>query len=253
MKLNDRIKSWLTNLSQNIQKNPYTYGFWSIIILLIIPIITWLLYYIGDCGYIFIETSLTVGDALGFYGSFLAFLGTVALGALALWQNKQISKIQNDTTIANIQTPVFIIESINYNDKHLEHMDNQYKKEFAVKEPQRLHFEIKNIGEGVAFNVCHSGDYKNIKNYYHNLNACVDKSGTINIDIHLDSLPYGINHNIDINYENILGYKYKQTVTYKIEKLISNNHNAILYIELISPQKRLGYKTQQEKCCKKKH
>lgn len=31
-------------------------------------------------------------DVLSFYGSFLAFLGTVALGALALWQNKKASQ-----------------------------------------------------------------------------------------------------------------------------------------------------------------
>lgn len=35
-------------------------------------------------------------DVLSFYGSFLSFLGTVALGALALWQNKKSNDINVD-------------------------------------------------------------------------------------------------------------------------------------------------------------
>ena len=48
-------------------------------------------YYIGDNYFIGINTSLGVGDALVFYGSLLAFLGTVSLGALALWQNNKLN------------------------------------------------------------------------------------------------------------------------------------------------------------------
>ena len=51
----------------------------------------WLIYLLGDHGVVFIHTSLGVGDALSFYGTVLTFVGTVALSALALWQNKQIS------------------------------------------------------------------------------------------------------------------------------------------------------------------
>lgn len=36
------------------------------------------------------NTSFSASDMLGFYGNILAFLGTIALGALALWQNYNI-------------------------------------------------------------------------------------------------------------------------------------------------------------------
>lgn len=64
------------------------------VLLLIIPFAIWLLYFIGD---IFggIPTSISAGEFLNFYGSFLAFLGTVALGALALWQNVKANEINN--------------------------------------------------------------------------------------------------------------------------------------------------------------
>lgn len=41
-------------------------------------------------------------DVLLFYGSCLAFIGTVSLGALALWQNKKANNINNNLTKANL-------------------------------------------------------------------------------------------------------------------------------------------------------
>lgn len=41
-------------------------------------------------------------DVLSFYGSFLSFIGTVALGALALWQNKKF-KEENDIAQERIE------------------------------------------------------------------------------------------------------------------------------------------------------
>ncbi len=38
----------------------------------------------------------SAGDMLGYIGSFLAFLGTVALGTLALWQNKKANAISKN-------------------------------------------------------------------------------------------------------------------------------------------------------------
>lgn len=40
----------------------------------------------------------TAGDALGYYGAVLSFLGTVALSALALWQNYKINELNNKHT-----------------------------------------------------------------------------------------------------------------------------------------------------------
>jgi len=40
-----------------------------------------------------IVTDYSAGDVLGFWGSFLAFIGTFILGAIALWQNKKVNDI----------------------------------------------------------------------------------------------------------------------------------------------------------------
>ena len=96
--MNEKEKSIL----RHIDKFKYTYPTFHIlirivaIVLLAFPVIIWIAYFIGDSGFILIRTSLGIGDALGFYGSLLAFLGTILLGALALWQNNKLNKINND-------------------------------------------------------------------------------------------------------------------------------------------------------------
>lgn len=61
--------------------------------LLSVPCLINYLYILGKTNAI-IKTVFDASDALSFYGSFLAFIGTVFLGALALWQNKQIQRVQ---------------------------------------------------------------------------------------------------------------------------------------------------------------
>lgn len=78
---------------RSAKEKPYTSGISVVAFLVCMPSIIWICYFIGDCGYILIHTSLTVDGALCFLGSLLAFLGTVALGALALWQNKEANNI----------------------------------------------------------------------------------------------------------------------------------------------------------------
>lgn len=62
-------------------------------ITMLIPILIWASYLVGDNWFILINTSLTVGDALGFYAALLSFIGTVILGVVAVWQNKQATEI----------------------------------------------------------------------------------------------------------------------------------------------------------------
>ena len=40
------------------------------------------------------EAEWTAGDALGYYGALLSFIGTVVLGALALYQNHIIKRTE---------------------------------------------------------------------------------------------------------------------------------------------------------------
>ena len=90
--MNEWIKKLCESITQRAKQKPYKWGFWCIFVVLIfVPVARWLIYLLGDYGVVFIHTSLGVGDVLSFYGTVLTFAGTVALSALALWQNKQIA------------------------------------------------------------------------------------------------------------------------------------------------------------------
>ena len=102
MKFEDKFRQRCKVIIENIKKSPYTWGLSTVILLVAIPLVLWFCYFIGDCGFILIKTSLTIDGFLDFYGSFLAFLGTVALGALALWQNHKF-KIENDKAQSKLE------------------------------------------------------------------------------------------------------------------------------------------------------
>lgn len=93
--LNDQEKIFLSQYYEFKKNYPniYFYIKYIIIILFFIPLIIWISYFIGDRGYILIYTSLNIGDALGFYGSVLSFIGTVSLGIVALWQGHKANQI----------------------------------------------------------------------------------------------------------------------------------------------------------------
>ena len=85
--MNEKIKRKCESVLEKAKKEPYKYGFWCIAALFLIPGLIWILYFFGDNIGILINTSLTVGDALGFYATLLSFIGTVVLAGAALWQN----------------------------------------------------------------------------------------------------------------------------------------------------------------------
>lgn len=90
--MDEWIKKLCESITRRAKQKPYKWGFWCIFVVLIfVPMAIWLIYLLGDYGVVFIHTSLGVGDVLSFYGTVLTFAGTVALSALALWQNKQIA------------------------------------------------------------------------------------------------------------------------------------------------------------------
>lgn len=91
--MNTWLKVQYNKIKSKVLEKPYLYGFWIIFVFLLMPLLIYFTYFIGDSGFVLIKTSLRVGEALGFYGSFLTFIGTVALGALALWQNKKANYI----------------------------------------------------------------------------------------------------------------------------------------------------------------
>jgi len=72
-----------------------------IIVIVIIPILIWLAYFLGKL-IPSIITDISAGEVLMYYGSLLAFLGTIALGTLALWQNIQANKINKKLLEQNL-------------------------------------------------------------------------------------------------------------------------------------------------------
>lgn len=63
----------------------------SFIIILGVPLAIHILFKINS-GISFFEAEWTAGEALGYYGSILSFIGTVVLGILALYQNRIIKE-----------------------------------------------------------------------------------------------------------------------------------------------------------------
>lgn len=109
--MNNKIKNFMFNKLELIKMQPYLYAFLAVVLLVCIPLLIWFCYFVGDSGLIIVSTSLTVGDALGFYGNLLTFLGTMSLGALALLQNIKANEINrkmlDSDLVKNFHTYLF--------------------------------------------------------------------------------------------------------------------------------------------------
>ena len=62
------------------------------VLIFAVPLIAVHLLYKTDCGIIWLQSEWSAGDVLSYIAGFEAFLGTVALGFLALWQNHTIQE-----------------------------------------------------------------------------------------------------------------------------------------------------------------
>lgn len=116
----------------------------------------------GDLGYVLINTSLGVGDALTFYGSILTFIGTVLLGAIALLQNNKLSVINNDLMKQQYKPVITVSHLVDVEDEK-EKFKTYYRivernvrvivnNGFSSKPTRSLDaiLSIKNIGSGPA-------------------------------------------------------------------------------------------------------
>jgi hypothetical protein len=98
----------------------------TIIILLFfiigIPIIIHILFKI-NAPFSFLAAKWEAGDMLSYYGSILTFLGTILLGALALWQNHiiQLEAEKHEKMLENMEiskhTPFFDLQFHYYNER----------------------------------------------------------------------------------------------------------------------------------------
>lgn len=107
-----------------------------------VPLIIHILFKMNS-GIPFLEAEWTAGDALGYYGSILSFIGTVVLGALALYQNRLI-KDESDKRATLLE--------------HKEH--ERYMPKFETNSRgcmgscAKLHFSIKNISDNSSTEIC---------------------------------------------------------------------------------------------------
>lgn len=88
------------------------------------------------------EAEWTAGDALGYYGALLSFIGTVVLGALALYQN-HIIKQEADRRALLVEKR-----------EHIENMPKfhmQFRSCFGFG--NKIEFSISNISENIAYGI----------------------------------------------------------------------------------------------------
>lgn len=126
--MNEWLKKRYEHRKKKILKKPFKNLFWLIVIMFFLPVMIWVLYVLGDYGYGFFMTSLSVGDALVFVSSILVFLGTIALGALVLWQNHNFKKKndEKDKFLLHVENekirvqylPQFLIQSADIENWH---------------------------------------------------------------------------------------------------------------------------------------
>lgn len=98
--MNKRIKQICDTIYKKAKNEPYKWGFFCVfVVVFLIPAVIWGSYFAGDHGIVLIHTSLEVGDALVVYATFLSFIGTVALGYIAIYQNKRITDLNERATL----------------------------------------------------------------------------------------------------------------------------------------------------------
>lgn len=109
--------------------------------LLGIPFIINILFKIYSPIYLF-EAEWSAGDALGYYGDVLAFIGTVVLGALALYQN-HIIKTEADKKAADIEEQ-----------QRIENMPKFYMRFLSASGFWgSLGFTINNVSNNIAYDI----------------------------------------------------------------------------------------------------
>lgn len=76
----------------NFMRKHKVFMFVLSVLIFAVPLIAVHLLYKTDCGIIWLQSEWSAGDVLSYIAGFEAFLGTVALGFLALWQNHTIQE-----------------------------------------------------------------------------------------------------------------------------------------------------------------
>ena len=193
------------------------------------------------------NTAFSASDLLSFYGAILTFLGTTFLGLVAYRQNETHNQKQIELDNANTLTPFLTIDSVSMSKKESELVPFEISH-YKVPGKKAI-ITIKNIGQGLATRVSY-------KHWIGELSNPVDCQKSINLGINetFTTRVYASEKSadkikkIDIEYQNILGFQYKQTLSYKLVQECEQineydwEDKYFLHIYLMGIQQRIGLK-----------
>lgn len=111
-----------------------------VVVLFALPLVIVHFLFKWHSGYDFLNAEWSAGDVLGYIAGFEAFVGTVALGALALWQNHTFRK-------ENLHREQFAIRPYLFSDVQDEHID-------FLAESQFEYLDIKVLDDQSAQIIC---------------------------------------------------------------------------------------------------
>jgi|GEM_PF-3125927 len=236
-------------------RKPWHQRWWvwifGLVIILSVPFIINECYKTGT-GY---QTLWDAKDVLSFYGSFLAFAGTTFLGFVAYKQNERHKASQVNYEAANTLTPFFVIESVVpiASKQHYTEKGNstfvEFEKSHYTLNGSKAVVNIKNIGQGIATNVSYQQGFGRISNPMDNkVNQAINVGESFQYHISLTEKAIDKVITKEIEYQNIVGYQFKQVLFYKLvceprqvseDELEDELH---LYVYLLSNQQRIGIK-----------
>lgn len=194
-------------------------------------------------------------DVLSFYGTFLAFLGTVALGAIALWQNKNIYNGNEEHERIRLAKENYVLfDFSNFNAEYYyisasgdylirakaREIENGFNGKKAIimydainmnESKLKLVFDIINIGKFPAVNIRITDSYDNQvedSNILHgerreNLDVENDKKYIVNgcrgvavLNIDLNCLVSKKTLNYKLKFQNPFGDEFSQSISIKL-------------------------------------
>ena len=172
-----------------------------------------------------VNTVYSASDLILFYGSFLAFLGTVSLGTLALWQNKIANK-QNEK-FAKVQMANFLsfVDLISSSVKYYE-MDDMENNDYEQVELCKLNTSAY-LAVKCSFN--------NTSNYPITIIKATPKLFVNDSKNKKDALDNGFYTNLilkDHHKENIyIGEKSDSNIVFKLSPHMARNSTLSLLFE----------------------
>ncbi|GEM_PF-2741120 len=231
------------------------------LVVFVLPLIIVQCLFKWNPGMQWLEAEWEAGDLLGYIAGFETLLATTLLSYVALSQTQQIRKSEEFSASADIKRPFFIIDKVtikeNNQENEVKFETNRY--EYTSNSATTLYVYLKNIGDGIA-NECSYEPYGFGEiPVDHKPLACILRDGEYRVPCRLVSKDgNSIKKTVTINYQNILGFRYKQILIVNaksvsipcgeeyidmgdhVERVLDYNEGQTTYINMISPQVPIG-------------